>query len=78
MLADSASKKVKKRAELLDKQIAEVSAKLQKSEVAADDGVRDALYTLKRYSGAEELSREIVEALIDKVVIDDSEHMEIR
>ena len=46
--------------------------------MAEDDGVRDALGTLKRYSGAEELSREIVEALIDKVVIDDPEHMEIR
>ena len=43
--------------------------------MAEDDGVRDALGTLKRYSVAEELSKEIVEALIDKVVIDDPEHM---
>ena len=40
--------------------------------------MRDAVVTIKKYSGAEELSREIVEALIDKIVIDDPEHMEIR
>ena len=60
-----------RKAELLDKQIAEASAKLHESEAAADDGVRDALDTLKRYSGADELSREIVEAFIDKILIYD-------
>ena len=34
------------KAELLDKQIAEVSAKLHESEAAADDGVRDAVSTM--------------------------------
>jgi len=52
-----------RRAELLDKQIAEVAAKLHESEAAADDGVRDAVSTMKKYSGETELSREIVEAL---------------
>ena len=40
-----------RRAELLDKQIAEVSAKLHESQTAADDGVRDAVSTMKKYSG---------------------------
>lgn len=36
-----------------------------------DDGVRDAVSTMKKYSGETELSREIVEAFIDKVLIYD-------
>ena len=66
------------RAELLDKQIAEVSAKFHESQAAADDGVRDAVSTMKKYSGETELSREIVEAFIDKVLIYDPKHIEIR
>ena len=67
-----------RKADLLDKQIAEVSAKLHESEAAADDGVREALDTLKRYSGADELSRGILEAFIDKILIYDPGHIEIR
>ena len=67
-----------RRAELLDKQIAEISAKLLESEAAADDSVRDAVSTMKKYSGEMELSREIVEAFIDKVLIYDPEHIEVR
>ena len=67
-----------RKAELLDKQITEVSAKLHENEAAADDGVRDAVSTMKKYSGETELSREIVEAFIDKVLIYDPEHIEIR
>lgn len=67
-----------RKAELLDKQIAEVSAKLHESEAAADDGVREALDTLKRFSGADELSRGIVEAFIDKILIYNPGHIEIR
>lgn len=66
------------RAELLDKQIEETSAKLHESEAAADDGVRDAVSTMKKYSGETELTREIVEAFIDKILIYDPEHIEIR
>lgn len=66
-----------RKSEVLDKQIAEVSAKLHESETAADDGVRDAVSTMKKYSGETELSREIVESFIDKVLIYDPEHIEI-
>ncbi len=47
-------------------------------EAAEDDGVWDAVSTMKKYSGETELSREIVEAFIDKVLIYDPEHIEIR
>ena len=67
-----------RRAELLDKQIAEVSAKLHEREAVADDGVQDAVSTMKKYSGETELTREIVEAFIDKILIYDPEHIEIR
>lgn len=67
-----------RRAELLDKQIAEVSAKLHEREAAADDGVRDAVSTMKKYSGEMELSREIVDAFVDRILIYDPEHIEIQ
>ena len=67
-----------RKAELLDKQIAEVSAKLHESEAAADDGVQDALNTMKRYSGADKLTREIADAFLDKILIYDPRHIEIR
>ena len=47
-------------------------------EAAEDDGVRDAVSTMKKYSGETELSRDSVEAFIDKVLIYDPEHIEIR
>ena len=69
---------LKRRAELLDKQIAEVSAKLHESESAADDGVRDAVSTMKKYSGEQELNREIVDVFIDRILIYDPKHIEIQ
>lgn len=64
--------------DLLDKQIAEVTEKLYESEAAADEGVRDALDTLKKYSGEMELTRGMVDALIEKILIYDPWHIEIR
>ena len=40
--------------------------------------MQDALNTLKRYSGADELTREIAEAFLDKILIYDPGHIEIR
>mgnify|MGYP002626664403 CR=1 FL=1 len=42
-----------RKTECLDQQIAEVTVKLRESEAAADDGVRDAVVTIKKYSGAD-------------------------
>lgn len=71
-------KELTRKAERLDSQISEVSAKLHEMEAAADDGVRDVLDTMKRYSGEKELTREIADAFIDKILIYDPEHIEIR
>ena len=67
-----------RRAERLDGEIKELEGKIREAELAADDGVREAVGTLKRYAGETELTREIVVALVEKVVIYDPEHMEIR
>ena len=67
-----------RKAECLDQQIAEVTAKLHESEAAADDGVRDAVATMKKYSGEQELTKEIVDVFIDRILIYDPKHIEIQ
>lgn len=49
-----------------------------RGEAAVDEGVRDALDTMKLYSRAAEMNREIVGTLIDKVLVYDPECIEIR
>lgn len=71
-------KELSQKADTLDEQIAEISAKLHEIEAAADGGVQDVLNTLKKYSGADELTREIVDAFLDKILIYDPGHIEIR
>ena len=66
-----------RKAERLDADIAELEAKLHEAEVVQDDDVQGALETLDKFSGAEELDQKIVQALIDKVVVFDQEHVEI-
>lgn len=66
-----------RKAERLDADIAELEAKLHEAEVVQDDDVQGALETLDKFSGAEELDQKIVQALIDKVVFFDQEHVEI-
>lgn len=66
-----------RKAERLDADIAELEAKLHEAEVVQDDDVQGALETLDKFSGAEELDQKIVQALIDKVVVFDPEHVEI-
>lgn len=66
-----------RKAERLDADIAELEAKLHEAEVVQDDDVQEALETLDKFSGAEELDQKIVQALIDKVVVFDQEHVEI-
>lgn len=40
--------------------------------------MQDALETLDKFSGATELDQKIVQALVDKVVVYDPRHVEIR
>jgi hypothetical protein len=67
-----------RKAESLDQQIAEVTAKLHESEAAADDGVREAVATMKKYSGEQELTKEIADVFIDRILIYDPKHIEIQ
>ena len=67
-----------RKTECLDQQIAEVTAKLHESEAAADDGVREAVATMKKYSGEQELTKEIVDVFIDRILIYDPKHIEIQ
>ena len=43
-----------------------------------DDGVQSALETLDKFSDATELDQDIVGALIEKVLVYDPRHVEIR
>ena len=70
--------KLSQKAECLDQQIAEVTAKLHEGEAAADDGIRDAIAMMKKYSGEQKLTKEIADVFIDKILIYDPKHMEIQ
>ena len=67
-----------RRAERLDSEIAELEERLHEAEVVQDDGIQDALETLDKFSGTTELDQKIVQALVDKVVVYDPKHVEIR
>ena len=67
-----------KEAERLDVKITELEAKLQETELVQDEETRAALETAERFYGAEELDQKIVDALIEKVMVYDPRHVEIR
>lgn len=64
-------------AEGLDTEVAEAEQKLKMAETARDDGVQQALDVMKKHSGTRKLTQEVVQELIEKVVVTDSEHVEI-
>lgn len=55
-----------------------MEAKLQEMESIRNDGTKEALETMEQYQEATELDQKIVYALIDKVLVYDPEHVEIR
>ena len=65
-------------AERLDGMIADLEAKLQEMEIVRDDGTKALMETVERFSGATELDQKIVDALIEKVLVYDLEHVEIQ
>ena len=67
-----------RKADRLDAEIAELEAKYHEAEVIQDDGVQNALETLDKFSEATELDQDIVGALIEKVLVYDPRHVEIR
>ena len=66
------------KAEEIEKQISEMEQKLKASETAGDDGTAEVLGKIKKFSGAEQLDQKIVQALVDKVLVTDPEHVEIK
>ena len=67
-----------RKADRLESEIAELEAKYHEAEVIQDDGVQSALETLDKFSDATELDQDIVGALIEKVLVYDLRHVEIR
>lgn len=74
----------KKRAELtkeverLDGLIVGLEAKLREMEMIQDEGTKALMETAERFSWAKELDQKMVDALIEKVLVYDPEHVEIR
>ncbi len=64
-------------AEKVEADIEELEKKLKAAETVKDDSLSQALSVMKRYSGAEELTQTMVQELIEKVIVTDSEHVEI-
>lgn len=62
----------------LEEKISDLEAKLQEMETIRDDGTKEALEMMERFKGVTELDQKIVYALIDKVLVYDPEHVEIR
>jgi hypothetical protein len=58
--------------------MAELEERLHEAEVVQDEDIQDALETLDKFSGVMELDQKIVQALVDKVVVYDPRHVEIR
>ena len=67
-----------KEAERLDVKITELEAKLQETELVQDEETRAALETAECFYSAAELDQKIVDALIEKVMVYDPRHVEIR
>ena len=67
-----------RKADRLDAEIAELEAKYHEAEVIQDDGVQNALEMLDMFSDITELDQDIVGALIEKVLVYDPRHVEIR
>ncbi len=67
-----------RKAESLDKQIKDLEEAFHRAETESDNGTKDVLETMEKYSGETELTQDMVQALIEKVVVYDPEHVEIR
>lgn len=66
-----------KLSEEIDAEIEKTEALLREAETVADDEMEVVYDQMKKYSGENQLNQKMVEALIDKVVVTDPEHVEI-
>jgi hypothetical protein len=64
-------------AERIEAEMLDAKKKLHEMETAADDEMEAALGTMKRFAGEEQLSKAMVQELIEKVLVTDPEHVEI-
>lgn len=64
-------------AEKLETEIVELEQKLKAAETVKNDSLSQAFGIMKKHSGADELTQEMVQELIEKVVVTDPEHVEI-
>lgn len=64
-------------AEKLEVDIETLEQRLKAAETAKNDSLSQALGVMKKYSRADELTQAMVQELIDKVIVTDSEHVEI-
>ena len=67
-----------KEVERLDGLISDMEAKLQEMETVQDERTKALIETAESFSGATELDQKMVDALIEKVLVYDPEHVEIR
>lgn len=67
-----------KEVERLDGQIADLEAKLREMEMAQDEETKALLETAERFSEAKKLDQKMVDDLIEKVLVYDPGHVEIR
>lgn len=67
-----------KEAVRLEGEISELEANLLELEAVQDDGTKEALETMEQFTGAAELDQKMVDALIEKVLVYDPRHVEIR
>lgn len=67
-----------KEVERLDGLITDLEAKLREMETVQDEGTKALMETAERFSGAKELDQKMVDVLIEKVLVYDPEHVEIR
>lgn len=67
-----------KEVERLDGQIADLEAKLREMETVQDEETKALLDTAERFSEAKKLDQKMVDALIEKVLVYDPGHVEIR
>lgn len=62
----------------LENEIDELEVRIRDSETAADNEMVTVYKNMKKYSGENQLNQKTVQALIDKVLVTDSEHVEIK
>ena len=74
----SRRQELNRKAEKIEKQIAEMEQNIKATETASDDGTAEAIRKMKKFSDAEQLDQKMVQALVDKVLVTDPEHVEIK